>query len=113
MAARNPAPANLFASTPHTPTDTHPPPHPHPRCRSYTFQVWQDTAVGRQKMVRDGLETTLTLVPGGAAGVKAAAAAEAAAGTPGSSTAAGRLAVCSLQAHTGACARIHPDLLLF
>lgn len=37
-------------------------------CRSrlprYKYQVWQDSRLGRQKMVRDGLETVLTLVPG-------------------------------------------------
>eukprot|EP00887_Chlorella_sp_A99_P000277 scaffold13.g277.t1 len=30
---------------------------------TYVYQVWQDTAVGRQKMVRNGVETTLTLIP--------------------------------------------------
>ena len=29
----------------------------------YKYQVWQDSRLGRQKMVRDGLETVLTLVP--------------------------------------------------
>ena len=33
-------------------------------CARYKYQVWQDSRLGRQKMVRDGLETVLTLVPG-------------------------------------------------
>jgi hypothetical protein len=46
----------------HTPP--HPPAHPRrPRC-SYRYQAWQDTRLGRQKVVRDGVESVILLVPG-------------------------------------------------
>lgn len=35
---------------------------PHTR-RSYKYQTWTDGKLGRQKIVRDGVETVLTLVP--------------------------------------------------
>lgn len=31
---------------------------------TYKYQAWQDAKLGRQKVVRDGVETVLTLVPG-------------------------------------------------
>lgn len=37
-------------------------------CRSYKYQAWQDAKLGRQKVVRDGVETVLTLVPGETSG---------------------------------------------
>ena len=40
-----------------------PPCPPSPAC-SYKYQAWQDAKLGRQKIVRDGVETVVTLVPG-------------------------------------------------